>query len=61
MQFIKDLFSENSNVSMMRVMAFITCMTACYLAVSHGEVGVITALLVAAFGGKVGQKVVEQK
>lgn len=61
MQFIKDLFSESSSVSMMRLMALITCLTACYLALTHGEVGVITALLVAAFGGKVGQKVVEGK
>lgn len=58
MEFIKKLFSESSDISMMRVMAFMVTCTACYIAISHGEVsvGTVGTLLAAAFTGKAVQK-----
>lgn len=63
LSWIKSLFSEDSSVSMMRVMSFICCLTACKLALDKGpdEISVIIALLGAAFGGKVSQKMLEVK
>ena len=61
MNFLKSLFGESSEVSMVRVMSFMVVCTACYLALSKGpdELGVIMALLGTGFGGKVAQKVIE--
>lgn len=58
-----ELFGESSNISMMRLMAFIVVLTACYLALSKGpeELGVISILLATGFGGKVAQKFGESK
>jgi len=58
MEFIKKLFSESSDISMMRVMAFMVTCTACYIAISHGEVsvGIVGTLLATAFTGKAVQK-----
>lgn len=62
-QMFKELFSESSGLSMMRVMTFIICLTACYLSLTKGpeELGVITTLLASAIGGKAAQKVVEMR
>jgi len=58
MEFLKKMFAESSEVSMMRVMAFMVTCTACYIAISHGEVsvGIVGTLLAAAFTGKAVQK-----
>ena len=63
MKWFKNLFSENSDVSMMRVMSFVCCVCACKLALTKGpeEVSVIVTLLSSAFGGKVIQKGIELK
>jgi len=63
MRFLKDLFSESSQVSMVRVMSFSVVMTACYLALSKGpdELGVISVLLSTGFAGKIIQKNIETK
>lgn len=63
MKWLNSMFSESSDVSLMRVMSFIVCLTACYLAVSKGpdESGIIGTLLVTAFTGKVAQKYAETK
>lgn len=57
------LFGEGSSVSMLRLMSLLCCLAACKLALSKGpdEIMVITALLTAAFGGKVAQKAIEVK
>jgi hypothetical protein len=59
-QFLKDLFSDSSNVSMMRVLCFIALMLAGYLALSGHDTSV-PAFVTAAFGGKVAQKFAEIK
>lgn len=61
MKLVRSLFSESGDISMVRVMAFIVCLTACYLALSKGpdEVTVIGTLLSTAFGAKVAQKFME--
>jgi len=63
MKFVKDLFSESSNASMMRFMCFIVCVTACYVAIFKGQdsVGLVATLLASAFGGKGLQKFAEKK
>jgi hypothetical protein len=59
----RNLFSENGAVSMVRVMALVVCLTACYIALTKGpdETGVISVLLTTAFGAKVVQKHIEVK
>lgn len=63
MKFIKDLLSENSDVSMMRLMCLIVCCTACYIAITKraDELGIISILLTTAFGSKIAQKGIEVK
>lgn len=58
---LKDLFSENGNTSLMRLMSLMVCCTGCFLALVKGpeELGVITVLLTTAFTGKVLQKRIE--
>jgi len=48
---------------MVRVMALVVCLTACYIALTKGpdETGVISVLLTTAFGAKVVQKHIEVK
>lgn len=60
-RWFKGLFSESGDVSMLRVMSLIVCITACYSAIAKGpdDLGVVTILLTSAFGAKVGQKIVE--
>jgi len=62
-EFLGNLFSESSKISMLRLMSFIVCLTGCYLAISKGpeELGVISVLLGTAFTGKVVQKSIENK
>lgn len=56
-KFIIDLFSESSNISAMRVMCMLCCLTGCYLAVKDpSNIGIVSILLGSAFGGKVFQK-----
>jgi len=59
-QFIKDLFSENSSVSMMRLMALISLLIGGYLAIKGKDTSVVI-FVTAAFGGKVIQKQIETK
>lgn len=58
---LQQLFSEQGDVSLLRVMALIVCITACYIAIAKGdtEVAVVSVLLGTAFGGKVAQKALE--
>lgn len=61
-QWLKDLFSESSTVSSMRVMSITTCFSALFLAFKDPTaVTMVSALLSSAFIGKVAQKVVESK
>ena len=54
------MFSENSDVSCMRVMSFLALLAAIFLALTGHESSVVP-FLTAAFGGKLSQKFVEQK
>lgn len=56
---MKELFSESSSISMMRVMALISLMASIGLAYA-GKPG-YEVFVLAAFGGKVAQKVAEVK
>lgn len=58
MNFIRDLFSEKSNVSMMRVLSFISLLLGAYLAVK-GQNESVSIFVYAAFGGKAVQKYIE--
>lgn len=60
-EFLNKLFAESSGVSMLRVMSFLVCITACYISITKraDELGVISVLLSTAFGGKVLQKGLE--
>jgi len=62
-RWLANLFSEAGSVSMMRVLAFQVCSTACYIAVTQGEAssGIVLGMITAALGAKVGQKLVEGK
>ena len=64
LEFLKNLFSENSQVSSMRVMCMLTLMVALVVVVygifsSHDTILVSTMLLGYAFGGKIVQKIKE--
>lgn len=60
MKFIRDLFSENSEVSMMRVMSFMSLLIAAYLAIK-GQDASVSTFIYAAFTGKAVQKYIELK
>lgn len=69
----KDFFRNDSQYSSMRLMAFICVLSACFCALVLGGFCIFTgkpldgiavivgALLVPAFGGKVGQAITENK
>lgn len=68
MHFLKQLFSDNGSVSMMRVMSLLCCITAVIIAVLgiykqtidySGLTLLVGAFLSAAFGGKIMQKKIE--
>lgn len=66
LQWIKDLFSNASTVSSMRVMSMLCVITACGIAIyltakGQAETGIITVLLTAGITGKVSQKFAEKK
>lgn len=63
-QWLKDLFSDGSTVSSMRVMSMLCVLTACGISVysvSHNQsdASIITVLLTAGISGKVIQKKIE--
>ena len=68
-QFLRDMFSEQSNISSMRVMSMIALLVSSYLAIygidSKADLNALAVLcsvfLGAAFGGKVAQKFAETK
>jgi uncharacterized membrane protein YfcA len=68
-KFLKSLFSENSDVSSVRVMSMVSLLIAGYIGVYglttkadlDGLAMLCGVFLTAAFGGKVGQKFVETK
>lgn len=60
MNFLKSLFSEKSDVSMMRVMSLLSLIIGAYLAITGKDVSVST-FVYAAFGGKAVQKFIESK
>lgn len=57
---IKNLFSESSEVSMMRVLCFMSMSTAIILAFMDKNADVLL-FVSAAITGKVGQKIIETK
>ncbi len=60
MSWIKSLFSEEGNVSMMRVLSLVALLTGCGLAIAGKDTSV-SVFVTAAFGGKVVQKLIENK
>jgi drug/metabolite transporter superfamily protein YnfA len=60
MHFLRTLFSEKSDISMMRVMSLISLLIGGYLAVKGHDTSVST-FIYAAFGGKFIQKYIENK
>lgn len=60
MEFLKKLFSQNSEVSMMRVLSFISLIIGGYLALK-GQDTSVSVFVYAAFGGKAVQKYIESK
>lgn len=58
MKVLKALFSENSDVSMMRVLSLISLLIGAYLALEGHDTSVAVFVL-AAFGGKAAQKAIE--
>ena len=60
MKFITAMFSEKGDVSMMRVLSFMSLCIAAYLAIS-GKDASVSVFVVAAFGGKVSQKFIEAR
>lgn len=63
-QWLKDLFSESSTVSAMRVMAMMALVFACYIAAygvytSKDVTALVSLFLGCAFTGKVAQKFIE--
>lgn len=59
MSFLKNLFSENGDVSMMRFLSLISLLIGAYLALSGHDTSV-SVFVYAAFGGKLLQKAVEK-
>lgn len=60
MKFLRALFSEGSQVSMMRVMSLLALLMGGYLAYV-GKDACVSIFVIAAFGGKVLQKGIEIK
>ena len=60
MNWIKDMFSESSDVSMMRVMSLMSLIIGAYLALTGHDTSV-SVFVYAAFGGKAVQKYIEAK
>ena len=60
MRFLKALFSDKGDVSMMRVLALISLLIGGYLAIT-GKDASVSIFVLAAFGGKVLQKRTEVK
>lgn len=60
MSFIKSLFSENGDISMMRVLALLSLLIGGYLAVI-GKDSSVSIFVLAAMGGKVSQKYLEKQ
>lgn len=60
MQFIKDLFSDDSGASMMRVMALISLLVGAYLAII-GKDSSVAIFVTSAFSAKLIQKHIETR
>lgn len=60
MSFIKSLFSESSDVSMMRLLSLISLIIGAYLAL-HDKNACVDIFVYGAFGGKAVQKLIESK
>jgi len=58
MKFLKALFSENSDISMMRMLSLISLGEGAYLALI-GHDASVSVFVISAFGGKCLQKAVE--
>lgn len=58
MKFLRSLFSEDSGVSMMRVLSLLSLMIGGYLAIT-GKDTLVTVFVSAAFLGKTSQKYLE--
>lgn len=61
MNFLKDLFSEEGNYSMVRLMAFISLLTGCYLAIVGRETNLVSIFVTSAFAAKLLQKHIETR
>lgn len=59
MRFVKELFSERGDVSMIRVMSLISLLTGCYLAIVGKDASVLI-FVTAGFTGKIVQKRAEK-
>lgn len=60
MKFLKALFSEESDISIMRIMSVISLLAAIYLAIKGSNESVPT-FVYAAFGGKAVQRFIEEQ
>lgn len=60
MKFLRGMFSESSDISMMRIMCFMALIIAGYLALK-GQDASVGVFVMAAFSGKAVQKYVELK
>ena len=61
MEIIKKLFSEESDISIMRIMAVISLLVGAGLALAGKDASVISIFVYAAFGGKAVQRLFESK
>jgi len=63
MKWFRELLSDSGSVSLMRFMSLMVCIVSCHLAETKGteDYNLVIGMLVIAFGGKVGQKIVEVK
>ncbi len=61
MKLLEKLFSEKSDISIMRIMAISSLIMAAGLAIAGHDATVISIFVYAAFGGKVAQRFVESK
>lgn len=59
MKWLKSLFSEEGSVSMVRLMALISLLTGCYLAIIGRDTGIVSIFVTSAFGSKIMQKHLE--
>lgn len=60
MNFLRNLFSDSGNISMMRMLSLISLLIGGYLALS-GKDSSVSIFVISAFTGKVIQKAVESK